>query len=348
MEEPQILSTFDPPAAAATPGRMAPGLRVVDTCQLGVVLRAVLLVEAALAVATMFVAETPMDWLTRVAWVTAGALPATLAWLLSACVMKPWLARRGLVGQQLIMILLGAVGGLLGCALLQGTGLLQPAPWWSSAFSGALLSALLVSVLVLRAQGRAPADAKAHLAELQARIRPHFLFNTLNSAIALVRAEPQRAERLLEDLSDLFRYALSEPGDSVALADEIELAQRYLAIEQVRFGARMQVLWELDPRASPARLPPLLLQPLVENAVRHGVERSSDAARIRIATQCRGATVVIKVSNSVPAQAVQAQAGHGLALDNVRQRLRLLHDVQGRFQSGLKGGEFQVRIEVPL
>ena len=103
----------------------------------------------------------------------------------------------------------------------------------------------------------------------------------------------------------------------------------------------------MDPSANHARLPPLLLQPLVENAVRHGVEPSMDAAQIRISTQWRGSTVVIKVSNTVPAQTHSGQPGHGLALDNVRQRLGLLHDVQGQFQCGRKDGVFRVRIEVP-
>jgi len=226
-------------------------------------------------------------------------------------------------------------------------GLLEVMPWWASAFSGALLSAVLVAALVLRARGRTPAATTARLAELQARIRPHFLFNTLNSAIALVRAEPRKAERLLEDLSDLFRYALAEQGQSVTLADEIALAQRYLAIEQVRFGDRIQLEWSLDARADNARLPPLLLQPLVENAVKHGVEPSDSGARIRVSTQRRGSTVVIKVSNTVSQQATGPSPGSGLALNNVRERLSLLHDVQGQFHSGLKNGVFQVRIEVP-
>jgi two-component system sensor histidine kinase AlgZ len=119
-----------------------------------------------------------------------------------------------------------------------------------------MLSAVLMAALVLRAKGKTPAAITARLAELQARIRPHFLFNTLNSAIALVRAEPRKAERLLEDLSDLFRHALMEQGESVSLGQELDLAQRYLAIEQVRFGERIRVQWAIDAAANNARLPP--------------------------------------------------------------------------------------------
>ena len=108
------------------------------------------------------------------------------------------------------------------------------------------------------------------------------------------------AEALLEDRSDLFRHALVDQGESVTLGDEIALARRYLDIEQVRFGERLQLDWALDPRADGARLPPLLLQPLLENAVRHGVEPSPTGAQVRISTQRRGSTVVIKVTNTVP------------------------------------------------
>jgi two-component system sensor histidine kinase AlgZ len=181
---------------------------------------------------------------------------------------------------------------------------------------------------------------------LQSRIRPHFLFNTLNSAIALVRAEPAKAEALLEDLSELFRHALRDPDAVVTLAEEVFLAQRYLAIEQVRFGERLRVEWDLDPAADPARLPSLVLQPLVENAVRHGVEPSASGAHVLIRTQRRGSMVVLKVQNSVPAGV--GVEGAGVALQNVRERLALLHDVEGHFQCGLKDGVYQVRVEVPL
>jgi len=262
MKETQILSVFhdsaDPvpePARAEVPGW------VFDACHVGVVLRAVLLVQAVLALAAMFVATTPLDWLGRLSVFTAGALPGTLLWLLVTCGLKRWTGRWSERVQQTWAVCLGALAGLYGCGVLLLMGLLEPAPWVASAFAGAALAATLVLTLAVRATHVAPAAAAARLAELQARIRPHFLFNTLNSAIALVRAEPLKAEQLLEDLSELFRHALSAHGESVTLGEEIALAQRYLAIEQVRFGERIRVEWALDPLANHARLPPLLLQP---------------------------------------------------------------------------------------
>lgn len=346
MKEPQILSVFHDPAAASAK-KVAPQATalVFDACHVGVVLRAVLFVQVVMAVAAMFGAVNLLDWLMRLSLITSAALPATLLWLIVACMFKKVLARLPHGLQQAAGILLGALAGLYGCAMLAWSGLQQAAPWWGSAFAGATLAAVLVAALVLRAKGRAPAATTARLAELQARIRPHFLFNTLNSAIALVRAEPGKAESLLEDLSDLFRHALMEQGESVTLAQEITMAQRYLAIEQVRFGERLRVTWTLDEAASAARLPPLLLQPLVENAVKHGVEPSASGADIRVSTERLGARVVIKVSNTVPG--VTRVPGSGSALDNVRERLSLLHDVQAQFQSGMIEGVFRVRLEVP-
>ncbi|MDR7306394.1 sensor histidine kinase [Rhodoferax saidenbachensis] len=344
MNDTQILSTFQdlPQEPVAAP--KAPAL-VFDACQMGVVLRAVLFVEVAVGVASMYAASSLWDWVMRLALVTGAALPATLAWLLTACIVKRWLARMPAGVQYSVAVVLGAVAGAYGCSLLAVAGLLERSPWVASMFSGAFLSSLLVAALVMRAKGRTPADTAARLAELQSRIRPHFLFNTLNSAIALVRAEPAKAETLLEDLSDLFRHALMDQGTEVTLAEEIALAQRYMAIEKVRFGDRLDVQWSLDPEADQAKLPPLLLQPLVENAVRHGVEPSAAGAAIRISTQRRGSVVVVKVTNTVPAG--QGAEGHGLALRNVQDRLSLLHDVQGQFRSGLRDGVYQVRMEFP-
>ncbi len=323
----------------------------VRWCSVGVVLRAVLFVEIVLGVGALYGASTPLEWLARVSLLTGGALPATLVWLIAACSFKTVLQRLGTNGQFVAGVLLGTLAGLYACAMLALVGVAEQAPWLASAASGALLSAALVAALVMRARGRTPAATTARLAELQSRIRPHFLFNTLNSAIALVRAEPAKAESLLEDLSDLFRHALVEQGESVTLAEEITLAQRYLAIEEVRFGQRLQVQWSLDPRTDNAHLPPLLLQPLVENAVKHGVEPSARGGKLRVLTELRGSRVVVRITNTLPDTNTRTHGmprGHGIALDNVRARLALLHDVQGEFSAGVQDGLYQVRITLPV
>ena len=337
------LTPQDDDLAASQPGPTRPNM--FDACHVGVVLRAVLFVESVVGVGAMFVVSQPLDWLLRFSLLTGGVLPATLAWLIAACAFKARLARLKPSGQWLAGISLGAIAGLYGCGLLGFMGVLQPAPWVASAAAGALMSGMLLAGLFWRARARTPAATTARLAELQSRIRPHFLFNTLNSAIALVRAEPLKAEAVLEDLSELFRSALADPAESVTLRQEITLAERYLAIEKIRFGERLKISWHLDDKAMQARLPPLLLQPLVENAIKHGVEPSALGAQVKISTEKRGSTVVVKVSNTTPAGV--GERGNGLALANVRERLLLLHDVQARFQTVYQDGIFQVRLELP-
>lgn len=361
MQNPQSLSTLPPPPDSLLPsplggnaGAGAGRALVFDACHVGVVLRAVLFVETVLAVGVLYGARTPPDWLAQVALLTAGALPATLVWLLVGCSLKTLLQRLPTRGQYAAGVALGALAGVYACAMLVLAGAVPaPPPWLASGASGALLAAALVNALVLRARGRTPAATTARLTELQSRIRPHFLFNTLNSAIALVRAEPAQAESLLEDLSDLFRHALVEQGETVTLAQEIALARHYLHIEQVRFGNRLRVQWQIDPRADGALLPPLLLQPLVENAVKHGVEPSAQGGKLRVLTELRGSRVLVRITNTLPGPdhpggaAHPAQRGHGMALANVRARLALLHDLQAEFSAGVVDGLYQVRIVLP-
>jgi two-component system sensor histidine kinase AlgZ len=354
MRNPAILSATSASKPPASPERgrstSRSGRGLFDACQIGVVLRTVLFVEALVATAALFVSSSPSEWLVQTATSTGGALPATLLWLVAACGLKSPLGRLPEQAQYAAGAVLGAVSALYGCGLLRLTGVLGAAPWLASAVAGAFIAVLVMAAMVLRARGQTPAATTARLEELQSRIRPHFLFNTLNSAIALVREEPAKAEAMLEDLAELFRQALADPGESGTLADEIALAERYLAIEQVRFGDRLRIRWDLDAAASSARLPPLLLQPLVENAIKHGVEPSPEGARLRIRTERRGDVVVIEVVNSLPPLRWADEPlprGHGIALANVRDRLRLLHDMQMQFSAGMDQKNYRVRIAIP-
>ena len=325
-------------AAASVP---APGLLAFDVCRGGGVLRTVLYVEAVAGVGMLYVSEGVFDWVAQLGQVTAGALPATLLWLVAGCALKRWIGRLPWGGQLAAGTVLGAVSGLFASMFAA-----RHVPWLAGMCTGAGLAASIVANLVWRVRSRTPASTAARLAELQSRIQPHFLFNTLNSAIALVQDNPSKAEVILEDLADLFHHVLSDQGEPSTVGQEIELARRYLDIEQIRFGERLRVAWSLDQRANPASLPPLILQPLVENAVKHGVEPCPEGAELRVSTRVRGQVAIITVINTVPAG--QGKGGHGMALKNVRERLRLLHDLQGQFHFSRTGDTFQARIEVPL
>jgi len=321
--------------------------QLLDVCHVGVVLRVVLGVQGLLALGLMLITPDVQAWMQAMAMGTLVTLPAVLAWLLLACGLKSLLARSGLAVQALLLCGLGAACALLSWQLLALTSF-EPARGWrllGLALAGAAAAGAVLAWLRQRERQQLPADTQAQLAELQSRIRPHFLFNTLNSAIALVQVDPQRAEGVLEDLSELFRVALEDTGAAVSLKQEVALAQRYLEIESIRFGDRLRVTWQLDETAGAARVPPLLLQPLVENAVRHGVEPNDEGGSVEIQTRLKGGEVELLVSNSVGA--ASRIAGHGLALDNLRRRLMLMHDVAARFEVQPGDRKFTVRILVP-
>ena len=332
---------------AALPPRATPP-SVFDVCHVGVVLRALLFVHAVVAAGVLFVAPNLSAWLALFAASSGVALPGLLLWLLVACACKRPLARLTGAAPWLAAMGLGAVSALAGFGLtwLTSVGALETSRWMAPALAGAGMAGAVYHWLRLRAKAQWPADTTAQLAELQSRIRPHFLFNTLNTALSLVRHDPLRAEGVLEDLAELFRVALTDHGEAVTLDEEVELARRYLAIEQIRFGKRLRIAWEIDPDAGGAKVPPLLLQPLVENAVRHGVEPAADGGMIRIRTQVRLGRAVVSIANTVSDAA--GNPGHGIALANVRERLRLMHDVASQFDAQLQRGVFRVQIVVPL
>jgi two-component system sensor histidine kinase AlgZ len=335
-----------------------------DVCHVGVVLRVVLGVQLVVALGTSFGSTSLPDALNRWMQGSVVALPGSLLWLVVACASRRWLDQRSEPVQWGVAGSLGAVSGLVGAA--QGLWLdwLLGVPRslvWSllpAMGTGAALACAGLAWLRHRSRSELPAHAAARLAELQARIRPHFLFNTLNTAIALVQIDPQRAESVLEDLAELFRQALVSPTMRSTLRDEVDLARRYLSIEQLRFGDRMTVRWELDEAAAEAELPALILQPLVENAVRHGIEPSPEAGWIVVRSRVQAGRVELSVRNSVPAALTVpgvARPGHGMALRNVRQRLKLMHDVEADFEAGLQRGDgerqpgvYVVRLSVPL
>ena len=221
--------------------------------------------------------------------------------------------------------------------------------------SAVLARMLLVSLLVITAllaylrlltRAHSPALAEARLQALQARIRPHFLFNSLNAVLALIRRDPQRAERSLEDLADLFRTLMSDARQFVRLADEISLLERYAELEQLRLGERLRIAWELDGAPADALLPPLVLQPLLENAVYHGVEPGTGPGDVTVRIERRGARVLARIENPY-LEAEMRRAGNRMALDNIRERLQLFFDAEARIGTSVSDGRYRVEIEIP-
>ncbi len=338
-----------PPSTLAGPDIAASGA-AFDVCRGALALRTLLAVNGAVLLAVLVGANTAEQALAALGPAVTSALLGTVAWLAIVCALREPLVRLEPTARAVVLIALGAALAPLSCVPLFWLELLEPRPLRLLALPliGAGLALAMALWLQWREGQRRPADARARLAELQSRIRPHFLFNTLNTAISLVRIDPLRAEGVLEDLAELFRVALADSGSggSVSLGSELELARRYLAIEQLRFGDRLQLEWQLDPAVDGARLPPLVLQPLLENAVRHGVEPADAGGLVRVRTRSRLGRAEITIDNTVGTAA--SRPGHGLAMANVRERLRLLYDLDAQFEVRAIDGRFRVRIVVPL
>jgi len=188
---------------------------------------------------------------------------------------------------------------------------------------------------------------EAELKALKAQINPHFLFNSLNSISALATVDGARAREMCIKLSDFLRSTLNL-GDktSIHFKDELALAKAYLAVEQVRFGARLRTSFQADPNCNGCIVPPLFLQPLVENAVKHGVAGMVDGGTIEVAACCQDGWLRVKVENDFDPDAPPASR-HGLGLQNVRSRLRALYENQARLDTELTSGRFVVHVELP-
>ena len=218
---------------------------------------------------------------------------------------------------------------------------------WSMLVLSALVAAGLLYYFRLLTRAFSPALAEARLQALQARIRPHFLFNSLNAVLSLIRRDPKHAERALEDLADLFRTLMADARRFVRLADEIALLERYAALEQLRLGERLRITWELDAAPSDALLPPLVLQPLLENAVYHGVEPATGVSDVLVRIERRGDRVLSCIENPLAAPDQPQRAGNRMALENIRERLALFFDAEARIETRSAGGRYRVEIEIP-
>ena len=315
-------------------------------CHLGVSLRIALTVEAALVAGVVArVADSDAFWREFIA-ISAVAQPALLLTLMGLCVTGRWLRTKNYTG------------GVLGTLLL-ATGLpVALAIWLAPLTGGQAYSPVLVGGLAfvlgvgllgyfnLRARALSPAITEARLQALQARIRPHFLFNSLNAVLSLVRSDPRRAEHALENLAELFRALMSQANQLVPLEDEASLTRAYLELEQLRLGDRLRVIWHDQKMPADALIPPLVIQPLVENAVYHGIEPRLEGGEISLNLYRSGDTVHIVVRNPIATEAGHHK-GNRIALANIRERLLLHFDLDAQLKSEPMGAVYQVHIAMP-
>jgi two-component system sensor histidine kinase AlgZ len=319
-----------------------------DLRNLGVTARILVAVNLAALLAACYAETTWVQGISRFSQDAAFIEPVLLASIVTLYVFSPVLAS---------MHYLAACALVLGAVLCIAGGLafvLQPVSASVGqdrsmarvlAFSALAVVALL-AYLRLRAKAFSPALTEARLQALQARIRPHFLFNSLNAVLSLIRRDPKRAEVALEDLADLFRVLMSDGRKFVRLSEEIAVLERYASIEQLRLGERLRIAWDIDNAPQDALLPPLVLQPLLENAVYHGVEPGTEPGEVLVRVEGRGDRVFIRVVNPVHAEYAH-RPGNRMALDNLRERLQLFFDAEATFETRVQQGRFVVEIEFP-
>lgn len=274
------------------------------------------------------------------------------------CVMRPQLGRLGLgPGLVVAWLMVVAVTGAAAAAAWWidtrfGVGMSDTTPVDRFAFNSMLVSAL-VSAALLRYlhvqeewQRNIRVQAEARVQALQARIRPHFLFNSMNTIASLISVRPETAEEVVEDLADLFRGALGQHRDT-DLATELDLVQRYFRIEQLRLGERLDLAWDVDELPDDARVPPLILQPLVENAVYHGIQPLPGGGTVTIKGGREGRRLWIEVENPVPLNPEAAGRGNQMAQENIAQRMHYYYGGQGRMEISPGDGHYRVRLTFP-
>lgn len=316
---------------------------------LGVTLRILLISNGLALLYSLLLAGTWSDVPLNLMQIIMPLTPILLSSLLLLWVAQPWLDKLAYWHGALAVNVLVATLALL--VYYFGSRLYDSGSNYFGVFRYVLLSVLMCSIALmyfrLRSRLLSHALHEARLQVLRARIRPHFLFNTINAVLGIMRSQPKQAETALEDMADLFRMAMSDVQDFVLLHQEIQLCKQYLALEQLRMGERLRIDWQLHDLPNDALIPPLLLQPLLENAVYHGIEPLPQGGIINIMVRRNGNELLFKVDNPcAPRSDDVSHTGNKMALRNIRERLELLFDVEARYQ--VESGKDYYHVEITL
>jgi len=332
-------------------------------CEARMVL-AVVLGSELLAFVFSLVRSADIEFLTELARISLLMqwLGLTSAALL--CLLKPPLRRASTpVATSMILVIVLAnilvlsVGVVWGGRWLGGGEAfgMFPEDFWPFAlrnlFIGLIVTALLLRYFFVSHQWRhhVEAEARSRIDALQARIRPHFLFNSMNTIASLTRSNPGQAEEAVEDLADLFRATLNDAGRLLSLKEELELTRIYQRIEMLRLGDRLHVDWDVGELPMQALLPGLTLQPLLENAIYHGVEPLDGGGTVTIRGRCNGELIEISVINPTEATAADsAHRGHRIAIENIRERLKLAFEGQGTLDVNQVDDTYEVIVRFPV
>jgi len=337
---------FSPnPAMASINQNRYPNL-LPDFRNLGVMLR-ILLAVTVMTVAAAAVQASNWNILVDY-WFGISALvqPIVILSLVVLGLATGWLRRLDYMVAVVIVILIelviaSAVVSFTASLFESATADVVRAMLFTAAATGVMLG-----YFNLRSRALSPAITEARLQALQARIRPHFLFNSINAVLSLVRSEPRRAETALEDMADLFRVLMADNRDLAPLENEIDLCRQYLNLEQLRLGERLQLDWHVDNMPGDALVPPLVLQPLLENAVYHGIEPSIEPGVISVNIYHVRDEVHMVLRNPYRKDGSH-HSGNKMALANIRERLHLHFDAEASLKANVGDNYYEVHITLP-
>lgn len=321
--------------------------RLPDLRNLGVNLRLLIIVNSMLLLGAILPSSNFRQFFSVFTNASAIAQPMLLLSLLGLYTAYPLLIK--LRYWQGVLAITGIV--LLSCsgihALISQLLIFNELPTQARVlFFALILTAITLYYFNLHHRAYSPALVEARLQALQARIRPHFLFNSINAVLSLIRSQPKQAETALEDMADLFRVLMADNRDLVPLAQEIALCRQYLALEKLRLEERLRIAWQIDNMPQDALIPPLLLQPLLENAVYHGIEPLEKGGTIIIQIYTQGKEVHFVFSNPYSLQKSH-QTGNKMALSNIQERLMLHFDLEASLKTTQSNSEYQTHITLP-
>ena len=300
-------------------------------------------------------------------WLQLSMISLFIQWVVLTdcallCLLRPYLQRASDMTVALSSMAVVATVTLaiseISFVISRNSGIesLLPSSWHGEFLVRNLAISVIIAAVALRyfyvqnqLQQSIEARAQARIQVLQARIRPHFLFNSMNTIASLTRTEPALAEEIVEDLADLFRVSLHSDEQEVPIGDELQLCRRYLHIEQTRLGDRLRIDWSLQEGYESVKVPALSLQPLLENAIYHGIEPRVDGGVIHISSHADADRFYLSVRNPLPPSSSQSSRNsHHMALQNIRDRLNGLYGELGDLRTERDDEQFTATLVIPL
>jgi two-component system sensor histidine kinase AlgZ len=331
-----------------------------DFCAAGTLFIVLLVAELVAIVLTLAAHAPPGEFLLTLSKISFFVLWLTLLGVAVMCQLRGWLERAGktraFVASFIILEILCLVVAELAWQLpvrIVGISVVDDTHTdflLRTLAISSIFIALAMRYLYVSSEWRRSIvlEAQARISALQALIRPHFLFNSMNTIASLTRTDPRQAEEAVEDLSDLLRASLSSNRDRTTLKEELEVAAIYNRIEKLRLGDRLRLRWDIDDLPMRARIPSLTIQPLIENAIYHGVELLPDGGDVSVTGKREGKYLTIAVTNPVAPGKRRNKDGNKMALANIRQRFELAYGNRATVDISQGDGTYSVTLRFPV